>query len=128
MAREGTRILVVDDQEEMRELLSEMLASEGYAPFAVSSAEEALRQLALSAFDLLLTDLNMPRMDGLALLGRVKERFPSLPVVVITGYGSRSTERHVLREGARAYLSKPCTLARVVSTIEGALDPAPTES
>jgi CheY-like chemotaxis protein len=123
LLREGTRILVVDDQEEMRDLLSDMLAGEGCAPMTVASAEDALAELARSPYDLLLTDLNMPRMDGLALLGRVRERWPRLPVVIITGYGSRSTERRVLREGARAYISKPCTLARVVGTLEGALEP-----
>ena len=127
MPQEGTRILVVDDQEDMRDLLSEMLSSEGYLPQTVSSGEEALRELSLARYDLLLTDLNMPRMDGLALLGHVKERFPSLPVVVITGYGSRNTERHVLREGARGYISKPCTLSRVVSTVESALEPGDGE-
>lgn len=115
------RILVVDDQEEMRDLLCEMLAEEGYRAEAVTGGEDALRVLAAEHYDLLLTDLNMPRMDGLALLRQVREERPSLPVVVITGYGSRATERRVLMEGARGYISKPCTLQRVVAAVESAL-------
>lgn len=119
----AARILVVDDQEDMRELLCEMLAEEGYRAEAVGGGEDALRALGGEHYDLLLTDLNMPRMDGLALLRLVRERDPRLPVVVITGYGSRSTERRVLMEGARGYISKPCTLQRVVAAVEAALVP-----
>ena len=121
MMADGARVLVVDDQEEMRDLLAEMLASEGYEPRAVVGGEEALQELEHAPYDLLLTDLNMPHMDGLALLRRVRERWPSLPVVIITGYGSRSTERHVMREGAQGYISKPCTLQRVIASVSAAL-------
>jgi CheY-like chemotaxis protein len=123
-ARDGTdapRILVVDDQEEMRELLLEILLGEGFEASAVSSGDLALRELERSSYDLVLTDLNMPGMDGLALLREIRQRAPDFPVIVITGYGSRTTERRVLAEGARGYISKPCTVQRVSTSVRSAL-------
>jgi YesN/AraC family two-component response regulator len=70
-------------------------------------------------FDLVLTDLNMPGMDGTALLRAIKATKADLPVVIITGYGTFHTEKRVMREGANGYISKPCTLAKIESTLSG---------
>ncbi len=79
------RILAVDDQRYFRELLEGLLSEEGYDVVTASSGEEALRILDQSHFDIVLTDLVMPGMDGNDLVHRVKERDPDQEIVVVTG-------------------------------------------
>jgi len=115
------RILVVDDQESMRDMLADLLDMMGYEPCTVESGTKALEQLIASEVDLVITDLNMPEMDGLELMKRIKARIPSMPVIVITGYGTFNTERQVLSDGADGYIPKPCTINRVQETVSTAL-------
>jgi DNA-binding NtrC family response regulator len=111
------RILVVDDQESMRSLLKDMLEVIGYDVMLAEGGEEALHLMEANQFDLVLTDLNMPGMDGTALLKAIKTTRAELPVVIITGYGTFHTEKRVMREGANGYISKPCTLSKIESTL-----------
>ncbi len=111
------KILVVDDQESMRVLLQDMLEAIGYEVTLAEGGEQALGILRESNFDLVLSDLNMPGMDGTALLRSVKSSAPDLPVVIITGYGTFHTEKRVMREGADGYISKPCTLSKIDKTL-----------
>ncbi len=111
------KILVVDDQESMRVLLQDMLEAIGYEVTLAEGGEQALGILRESNFDLVLSDLNMPGMDGTALLRSVKSSAPDLPVVIITGYGTFHTEKRVMREGADRYISKPCTLSKIDKTL-----------
>jgi DNA-binding NtrC family response regulator len=113
------RILVVDDQESMRSLLRDMLEVIGYGVTLADGGEEALRLMEFTQFDLVLTDLNMPGMDGTALLRAIKSTYADLPVVIITGYGTFHTEKRVMREGANGYISKPCTLTKIENTLAG---------
>jgi YesN/AraC family two-component response regulator len=96
-----------------------MLEVIGYEVTVAEGGDEALRLMQAGAFDLVLTDLNMPSMDGTALLRAIKSVNPELPVVIITGYGTYHTEKRVMREGANGYISKPCTLAKIESTLSG---------
>jgi CheY-like chemotaxis protein len=116
----GKRILVVDDQESMRHMLADLLEMMGHESRTVQSGIEALEQLG-DDVDLVITDLNMPEMDGLELMKRIKARIPDLPVIVITGYGTFNTERQVLSDGADGYIPKPCTIHRVQETVNSAL-------
>jgi len=111
------RILVVDDQESMRSLLKDMLDVIGYDVMLAEGGEEALHLMESNQFDLVLTDLNMPGMDGTALLRAIKSTRAELPVVIITGYGTFHTEKRVMREGANGYISKPCTLSKIEATL-----------
>lgn len=115
------RILVVDDQESMRDMLADLLDMMGYESCTVESGSEALEKLIASDVDLVITDLNMPEMDGLELMKRIKARNPGMPVIVITGYGTFNTERQVLSDGADGYIPKPCTINRVQETVNTAL-------
>lgn len=115
------RILVVDDQESMREMLSELLQMMGYDARAVDGGDQALQSLQETETDLVITDLNMPGMDGMELMKRIKGLYPGLPVVIITGYGTFNTERQVLSSGADGYIPKPCTINRVQETVHQAL-------
>ena len=114
---EKRRILVVDDQESMRTLLQDMLEVIGYEVTLAESGDQALQLVESSDFDLVLSDLNMPGMDGAALLKAIKASLPELPVVIITGYGTFHTEKRVMKEGADGYISKPCTLGKIEKTI-----------
>jgi DNA-binding NtrC family response regulator len=117
LVQEKRRILVVDDQESMRTLLQDMLEVIGYEVTLSEGGDQALSLVQSSNFDLVLSDLNMPGMDGAALLKAIKASLPELPVVIITGYGTFHTEKRVMKEGADGYISKPCTLSKIEKTI-----------
>src|SRR5271165_2728432 len=106
MALSG-RILVVDDDRETCELLQELLAQQGFAVEAVTSAGEALARLVAEDFDAVLTDLGMAEMDGISLCRRILESRPDMPVVVGTGQGSLESAIAALRAGAYDFVTKP---------------------
>jgi DNA-binding NtrC family response regulator len=128
LVEELRRILVVDDQDSMRVLLQDMLEVIGYDVVLAEGGEQALSILEGERFDLVLTDLNMPGMDGTALLRAVKARRSEIPVVIITGYGTFHTEKRVMKEGADGYISKPCTLSKIEKTLSSILSPTTSES
>jgi len=115
------RILAVDDQRYFRQLLEGMLAEEGFEVQTASGGEEALEILDRAAFDILLTDLVMPQMDGNELVHRVKERNPDLDVVVVTGVVDVKTAVDSIKLGASEYLLKPFDRETLASTLEGVL-------
>jgi DNA-binding NtrC family response regulator len=99
-------ILVIDDDAVAGEFLQEALALDGYDVKTLTSAKEALR-LELSQFDLLMSDIRMPEMDGLRFLEEVHQKWPDLPVILMTAYGSLDTTMEALSLGAWDYISKP---------------------
>lgn len=104
-----TRILVVDDEKGVRNLLEAMLQRQGHQPVLAQDAEEALAFLGSQAFELMITDLRLPGLSGEALLEKVKQHQPNLPVVVISGYGNTRNVVQVIQKGAEDYLPKPFT-------------------
>ncbi len=106
MDRKGN-ILVVDDDATVRSGLNRILDAQGYAVETASTASEALEMLSHHPFDLVLTDLQMPGMDGLELLGEIKGRTSNMPVVMITGHGSMDTVIQALRRGVSDFVNKP---------------------
>jgi CheY-like chemotaxis protein/GGDEF domain-containing protein len=114
------RILAVDDQRYFRELLEGLLAEEGYEVVTAASGEEAVRILEQSRFDIILTDLVMPGMDGSDLVHRVKQRDPEQDIVVVTGVVDVKTAVDAMKLGASEYLIKPfdrVTLAAALDKI-----------
>jgi DNA-binding NtrC family response regulator len=103
----GDRILIVEDEDLMRELLSKILEGENYRIFQASSGEEALKLLQDQAIDLVLTDLRMRGMNGLELLTEVRTLDPEIVVVVMTAYASVETAVEAMRKGAYDYITKP---------------------
>jgi len=99
-------ILVIDDDAVACEFLQEALSLEGYEVKAYTSAKEALKQ-DLSRYDLLMSDIRMPEMDGLQLLEQVHKKWPDLPVILMTSYGSLETTMEAISLGAWDYISKP---------------------
>ncbi len=113
---EPTRILVVDDEDVVAEMLVEVLRLEGYEVSSVRSASEALLRLASEPFGLLITDNSMPGMSGLDLLAEARSRWPELPVILMTAYGSIDVSIRAHELGAAGYLLKPFDDITVVST------------
>ena len=115
------RILAVDDQRYFRELLEGMLTEAGFEVQTAAGAEEALLVLEHANFDILLTDLVMPQMDGNELLHRVKQRNPDQDVVVITGVVDVNAAVNAMKLGAAEYLLKPFDSETLTNTLEGVL-------
>ena len=103
----GERVLIVEDEELMRELLTKILAGENYRIYQASSAEEAMKLMQDQAFDLVLTDLRLKGMNGLQLLTEVRLLDPEIVVIVMTAYASVETAVEAMRKGAYDYLTKP---------------------
>jgi len=112
------RIMVVDDDEGMRHILLMALSRMGYEAVAASSGTEALNLLLKSSFALVLTDLEMPGMDGWNLAYRVKERFPGLPVVLITGYAKKDVMERMKGSSVDDVIFKPFRLEDILKTAE----------
>jgi two-component system, response regulator, stage 0 sporulation protein F len=107
MANVKQVILIVDDEEGLREGLSRLLEGEGYAVIAVETGEEALQILQQTHIDLVLTDMRMPGMDGIELLKKIRERHGDLGVIILTGYGQIESYIEAMNFGAIEYVSKP---------------------
>ncbi len=113
-------ILVVDDEKMMRELVSERLRIEGYRVEEAENGERALAMLSSGTFDLLLTDLNMPALNGLQLLGKAREN-RNLATVIMSGQGDIETAVDAMKLGASDYIFKPVIFKILMHTIESAL-------
>jgi two-component system, NtrC family, response regulator AtoC len=113
-------VLVVDDEESMRHLLNVILTDRGYEVRAVSNGEDALRELSSRDYDLVLSDVRMPRMDGLVLLRRALELHPELTFIVMSAYGTHDTAIEAMKAGAYDYVSKPFKPDEVVLVLRKA--------
>ena len=115
------RILVVDDEQKMRRLLEMALRGMGHEVVQARDGEEALEQFENQAFDLVLTDMRMPRMDGLAFLRRLREQGRDVPVVVLTAYGTVESAVEAMKLGAVDYIIRPFEMATVELAVTRAL-------
>ena len=101
------KILVADDEINMRKVLRAMLQIEGYDVVVAEDGEQALTMLRERVADLLITDLRMPKRDGLSLLDAVRKEFPEVPVIMMTAHGTVDSAVAALRRGAFDYILKP---------------------
>ena len=108
------RVLIVDDEPEIVSLLTQLLDGQGYEAVGTTRASEALTLLRDSEFDILLTDLMMPQVDGIALLRAGLEADPNLVGIVVTGQGSVETAVDAMKVGAFDYLLKPFRLTEIL--------------
>jgi putative nucleotidyltransferase with HDIG domain len=117
------RILVVDDEAPIREVVCSMLSSANFVCSQASSGKEALALLQSGEeFELMLSDMMMPVMDGEALLAATKERFPDMPVVMVTAMHDISVALNAIRNGAYDYLLKPFDREQLLATVRRALE------
>jgi two-component system, NtrC family, response regulator PilR len=117
-----TRVLVVDDEQSMRELLGIMLRQVGYGVTLADGGEAAVQALKTDAFDLVITDLRMRKIDGLAVLRAAKEHSPRTVVLVVTAFASTETAVEAMKLGAYDYVTKPFKLDELRLTIANALE------
>ena len=117
------RILVVDDEEPIREIVASMLGTAGYACKQAGSGMEALAVLTSGEeFELMLSDLMMADLDGIGLLERTKERYPDMPVVMVTAVHDISVALAAIRNGAYDYLLKPFEREQLLNTVSRPLE------
>src|ERR1700741_3695171 len=107
------QILVVDDEEELRKAIVEILTLDGFQVDQAGSAEEAADKLSYTAYDVLITDHNLPGKTGVELLEESLVRYPEIIGVVITGYGTIETAVSAIKKGAYNYLTKPFKLVEL---------------
>ncbi len=115
-------ILVVDDEQSMREFLSIMLSKEGYSVEAVGNARECLQRVDQEIFDLVISDIKMPGMDGLQLLGEIRRVSPDTLVLMMTAFGSTDTAVEAMKKGAVDYVVKPFKVDEIKIIIRNSLD------
>jgi two-component system response regulator PilR (NtrC family) len=118
----GEKILIVDDEKSMCQYLSIMLRKEGYDVKTVHNGKKALQEIKESNFDVVITDIKMEGMDGIELLGAVKETSPTLPVIIMTAYATTKTAIDALNRGAFHYLIKRAKNDEIKMVIRNALD------
>jgi DNA-binding NtrC family response regulator len=117
LTRGPPRILVVDDEPDICELMRHLLEGEGYTVATAATAHEALERVVSQSYELMLTDVTMPEMDGIALCQKVAGVCPGLPIVLITGRADIETVTRALRVGVRDFLTKPLDSAALVASV-----------
>ena len=116
-----SRILVVDDDDAIRDTLYDLL-SEDYVCQTAETAEKAFARLEADVYDVVLTDISMPGLSGLELLGHIRQRFSETPVIVISGIGDREHAQGLIKLGAFDFVLKPFTLEVVEKSVKRAVE------
>jgi len=122
MQQDSTRILVVDDEKKMCESLQTLLSNVGYEVTTVEKSEEALKKIKKDHFDLVITDIKMPRVDGLDILKAARRKDEDALVILMTGYASLESAISAINQGAYDYLMKPIEFPELKLTIQRALE------
>src|SRR5438105_2106793 len=121
MNRETAKVLLVDDDKGLLQLIAMRLTAAGYAVNAVESGEAALASLAISRPQVVITDLRMQGMDGMALFDAIHRESPSLPVVILTAHGTIPEAVHATRRGVFSFLTKPFEPKVLLDTVAEAM-------
>jgi response regulator RpfG family c-di-GMP phosphodiesterase len=119
---EVAKVLVVDDEEVIREILADFLTMEGFYVRTAEDGSGALVELSRDRFDLVLSDLKMPNMGGLELLGAIRKHTPHVVTIIMTGFGTVETAIEAMKQGAYDYVLKPFKVEEVVHTIRRGLE------
>lgn len=121
MSQKPTRILVIEDDQAMLSLIEDFLNLQGYTTTSHRIATKALQDLEVQAFDLLITDYNMPQMNGLDVLTSARDKKPQLPVILITAFGNDDIFTKAKQAGAQGFLNKPFRLSDLKEAVQSAL-------
>ena len=116
------KILVIDDEDIVRISCQRILIPEGYEVVTTRSASEGFKMLGEGCFDVVLTDLKMPDIDGIEVLRRIKEEWPDIEVIMITGYQTITTAVQAIKLGAFDYIEKPFTPDSIITAIAKAVE------
>ncbi len=117
-----SNILIIDDEKAIRKTLSEILSYEGYKIEEAGDGEEGLKKFSEKAYDIVLCDIKMPKLDGIEFLEKAKAVNADIPVIMISGHGNIDTAVEAVKKGAFDYISKPPDLNRLLITLRNALD------
>jgi DNA-binding NtrC family response regulator len=118
----NSRILVVDDEDALRNILSGELSNSGYDVASASDGDEAISMISNKQFDLVLLDIKMPRVDGFEVLKFIKKNQPSVKVIMLTGFADLKNAIESKKHGAEDFVSKPYDLVDLLTTIERVLN------
>ena len=121
-------ILLAEDDKAVREFVSRALIQDGHDVTAVSDGQQALNALETRRFDMMLADIVMPQVDGIALALKASKDFPDLPVLLMTGYSAERQRAHNLDALIHDVISKPFTLKEICETVRRVLEPASDSS
>jgi DNA-binding NtrC family response regulator len=116
------KILIIDDEKSIRNTIKDILEHEGHTVSEAPDGMEALKIANNEKFDVILSDIKMPKMDGMEVLAKLQEITPETPVVMISGHGNIDTAVEAIKKGAFDYISKPPDLNRMLVTIRNAMD------
>ena len=116
------RIIVIDDEEKLRNKLKILLLSEGYEVSTAGNGREGIEKLNQEAFDLVITDIVMPEVDGYEVMRFVKENIPKLIVIVVTGHTSEESAAEAIKRGAYDYIIKPFDFEVLKAVVKRALE------
>lgn len=122
MEHKKIKVLFIDDEEAFLNVLTKRLGKRGFHPVSVNSGEAGLSELNLNAFDLVVLDVCMPGMDGLKTLKKIKQTWPLIEVILLTGHACVESARQGMDEGAFDYLMKPVEINELVYKLEDAYD------
>ena len=122
MSDSRTHLLIVDDERALREAVAERLADHGFAVEQTDSGEDALQRLADFAFDVLVTDLRLPGIDGRKVLDAARERYPDIIAIVITGFGTVKDAVEAIKQGASDFITKPFQFDALLHVLNSALE------
>src|SRR3954469_21360187 len=122
MPEQTRHLLLVEDESALREAVAEQLTDRGYHDEQADSGETAVARLADFAFDIIITDLRLPGMDGSAVVEAAVERYPDIIAIVITGYGTVKDAVEAIKRGARDFVSKPFQIDELLHVLDSALE------
>jgi DNA-binding NtrC family response regulator len=117
---ENARILLVDDETDFTDTMSQLLRTRGYQVTAVNGGESAIKALGQGRYDVMVLDLKMPGMDGMATLKEAKKLELFTETLILTGHATVDTALEAIKLGAYDYLTKPCDIDELVQKIQGA--------
>jgi DNA-binding NtrC family response regulator len=112
------RVLILDDEASIRELCARVLSRAGFAVVTAGNGTEGLKLLQAEAFDLVISDIRMPGISGLDVLEHAKQRYPSIIVVLITGFGTPEALSRAKASGAEKILTKPFNPIELLTTVK----------
>jgi DNA-binding NtrC family response regulator len=120
--KKNVRVLIVDDEASARDTIADLLTEEGYTVATAASGNHALKLLEQSPFDLIISDLIMPQMDGIAFTKSIKALGIDSPIIVITGFATIEHAVESMKAGAYDFITKPFNFDQIKITIEKALE------
>src|SRR6187402_3343054 len=122
MAENAKHLLLVDDEAALREAIAERLSDHGFVVEQAANGEDALARLSEFAFDIIITDLRLPGVDGRAVLNAALERYPEVIAIIITGFGTVKDAVNAIKQGAADFITKPFQFDALLHVLNSALE------